>query len=103
MELNDAIRTRRMVRSYDPDRPIPRALLDGLLELAVFAPSAGYSQGWHFLVLADITSARTFWTATADADEPDGWLRRLQTAPALMNPGATNPGAPAKIEVQPLQ
>lgn len=84
MELRDAIRSRRMIRSYDPDRPIPREVLDGLLELAVFAPSAGYSQGWHFLILADITSTRTFWTATTDDGPPDEWLQRLQTAPALI-------------------
>jgi nitroreductase len=84
MELRDAIRSRRMIRSYDPDRAIPRETLDELLELAVFAPSAGYSQGWHFLVLADITSIETFWTVAGANEPPDGWLRRLQTAPALI-------------------
>ncbi|HEY8301679.1 MAG TPA: nitroreductase family protein [Jatrophihabitans sp.] len=87
MELRDAIRSRRMIRSYDPDQPIPREVLEELLELAVFAPSAGYTQGWHFLVLDDITSIRTFWSVTTETgptDSPDGWLRRLQTAPALI-------------------
>jgi nitroreductase len=84
MELRDAIRTRRMIRTYDPDRPVPRETLDKLLELAVFAPSAGYSQGWHFLILDDITSVQKFWSATTDAGEPDNWLRRLQTAPVLI-------------------
>src|SRR6476469_4793624 len=87
MELRDAIRRRRMIRSYDPDRPIPRETIERLLELAVFAPSAGYSQGWHFLVLDDITSTRAFWAAASDggvASEPDNWLRRLRTAPALI-------------------
>jgi nitroreductase len=84
MELQDAIRSRRMIRTYDADRPIPRDVLDELLELAVCAPSAGYSQGWHFLILADITSVGRFWTATAGDEPPTGWLARLQTAPALI-------------------
>jgi nitroreductase len=84
MELTDAIRARRMIRSYDSDRPVPRETLDELLELAVRAPSAGYSQGWHFLVLADITSTRTFWAATAGGEDADPWLQRMQTAPALI-------------------
>jgi nitroreductase len=84
MELRDAIRARRMIRSYAADRPVPRETIDGLLDLAVRAPSAGYSQGWHFLVLDDITSIRAFWTATAEDREPNRWLDRLQTAPALI-------------------
>jgi nitroreductase len=83
MELRDAIRARRMIRSYQPDRPVPREVLDELLDLAVRAPSAGYSQGWRFLILADITSVEKFWTATSDG-EPNSWLQRLQTAPALI-------------------
>ena len=59
-------------------------MLAELLDLAVRAPSAGYSQGWHFLVLDDITSVRTFWTATAEPGDENGWLARLQTAPALI-------------------
>jgi nitroreductase len=84
MELETAIRSRRMIRTYDPDRPISREVLDELLGLAVRAPSAGYSQGWHFLVLDDITSVRTFWTATTEPGAEDGWLARLKTAPALI-------------------
>ena len=53
MELQDVIRKRRMVRTYDLSRPIPRAIVDRLLQNAVRAPSAGFSQGWAFLVLDD--------------------------------------------------
>ena len=51
MEFADVVRKRRMVRNYDPDRPVPPELLDQLLEYAIRAPSAGFSQGWGFLVL----------------------------------------------------
>ncbi|HET6876891.1 MAG TPA: nitroreductase family protein [Jatrophihabitans sp.] len=87
MELTAAIRTRRMVRSYDPDRLVGREILENLLNLAIRAPSAGYTQGWQFLVLDDITSRKEFWAATASADsgEPDDpWLRRMRTAPVLV-------------------
>jgi nitroreductase len=83
MELGDAVRRRRMVRTYDPDRPISREALDGLLSLAVRAPSAGHTQGWHFLVLDGVTSRAAFWQATAQG-EPDPWRARLQTAPVLI-------------------
>ncbi len=82
--MTDAIRQRRMIRTYDPDRAVPRAVIDGLLSLAVCAPSAGYTQGWRFLVLDDITSCQAFWQATDDGDPEDSWLQRLRTARALI-------------------
>ena len=85
MELTEAIRCRRMIRTYDPDRPVPAEVVAELLDLAVRAPSAGYSQGWHFLVLADITSRERFWAACTDeADAADDWLRRMRSAPVLI-------------------
>jgi len=83
MELQEAVRTRRMIRTYDPDRPVSRDVLEMLLKLAIRAPSAGHTQGWRFLVLDDITSRTRFWDATSDG-EVDDWLRRLQTAPVLV-------------------
>jgi nitroreductase len=83
MELRAAVEARRMIRTYDPNRLVSREVVDGLLRLAVRAPSAGHTQGWRFLVLDDITSRSSFWSATADG-EPDSWLSRLQTAPVLV-------------------
>jgi nitroreductase len=73
-----------MTRSYDPGRPVPRDDLEMLLKLAIRAPSAGHSQGWHFLVLDDITSRDRFWTATAEDGPADPWQQRMQQAPALV-------------------
>jgi nitroreductase len=84
MELTDAVRRRRMIRTYDTDRPVPRTVIDELLSMAVCAPSAGYTQGWRFLVLDDITSCEAFWAATDDGDPADSWLKRLRTARALI-------------------
>ena len=84
MELSEAIRRRRMVRSYDPDRPVPPHLVDHLLDHAVRAPSAGFSQGWDFVVLREPADRDRFWDATADAGAPDAWLSRMRTAPLLV-------------------
>lgn len=84
MELREAITTRRMIRTYDPDRPVARETLRELLELAVRAPSAGHTQGWQFLVLDDITFRSRFWSVTSDDGPGDDWLARMQTAPALV-------------------
>jgi nitroreductase len=85
MEFAAAVRARRMVRAYHPGRPVPDAVVDRLLEHAVRAPSAGFSQGWDFVVLRRPDDVARFWAATTDpAQEPDAWLRGLQTAPVLV-------------------
>jgi nitroreductase len=60
MDVEQAIRRRRMTRAFDP-APVPRQLLADLLDLARHAPSAGYTQGVSLLVLDD--PAR-FWDLT---------------------------------------
>ncbi len=44
------IRTRRSLRRYEP-RPVPEAVLNDLLEAAVWAPSAHNRQPWRLAVL----------------------------------------------------
>lgn len=85
MEFSEVVRKRRMVRRYDPDRPVSVDLLDAILRSAVRAPSAGFSQGWDFLVLSKPEERAAYWAATTDPDdEPDSWLEGLQTAQALI-------------------
>lgn len=50
MELEQAIKGRRSIRGYRPD-PVPRALLEEIIELAGRAPSSMNTQPWHFHVL----------------------------------------------------
>jgi nitroreductase len=74
-----------MVRAYDPDRPVPRDEINVLLDLAIRAPSAGFTQGWRFLVLDTPAARDTFWSATTVPGEvPDSWLAGLATAPVLI-------------------
>lgn len=85
MEFREVVRRRRMVRSFDPDRPVGRAVVDRLLEHAVRAPSAGFSQGWDFVVLSAARDRDLFWSRTTQPGaEPDRWLRGVSSAPVLV-------------------
>ncbi len=69
MEFQDVIRRRRMVRNFS-DRPVPREVVDRILDHARRAPSAGFSQGFEFLVLEGAEQVGKFWDATfPGADE----------------------------------
>jgi nitroreductase len=85
MEFQDVVRWRRMVRAFDPDRPVPPEIRERLLENALHAPSAGFSQGWAFLVLESLEERDRFWSATTDpGTEGDPWLAGLRTAPLII-------------------
>jgi nitroreductase len=53
MDVYEAINTRRSVRSYDPKRPIPAAVLERLRRALRSAPSACNLQPWHFILVTD--------------------------------------------------
>ena len=84
MELTETIRRRRMIRRYDPDRPVPDEVVRACVEAAIRAPSAGFSQGWDFLVLRSPAERDAFWSATTGDEPPDTWLAGMATAPALI-------------------
>lgn len=50
MDVYDAIRTRKSVRSY-LDKPVPDTVLRRLLDAARMAPSASNRQEWRFIVV----------------------------------------------------
>lgn len=86
MEFQDVVRRRRMVRDY-ADRPVAREQVDRMLDNATRAPSAGFSQGWSFLVLDTPDDVRRFWRATSDdVDDPDRWLAGMMRAPVVVVP-----------------
>jgi len=91
MELCDAVRARRMVRAYQSDRPVPDEAISRLLDLGTRAPSAGFTQGWDFLVLTRSDDLERYWTATRPAagspsspDADDPWLAGMRSAPVLI-------------------
>lgn len=50
MDFEELVRTRRSVRGYR-DEPVPRALIDEIIEVAKGAPSSMNTQPWHVHVL----------------------------------------------------
>jgi len=84
MEFSEVVRRRRMVRAYDPQRCVPPDVRDRLLDNALHAPSAGFSQGWGFLVLESAVDRQLFWTVTTEAGEADSWLTGMIAAPLLI-------------------
>ena len=85
MDFAAVVRARRMVRAYQSGRGVSDATLDRLLQSAVRAPSAGFSQGWDFVVCRRPEDRERFWTAATDRDgPPDAWLEGMRTAPALV-------------------
>ena len=72
-----------MVRRYDPERDVDPDTVHRLLEMAVRAPSAGFSQGWDFVVLRG-ADRDVFWEVTTDDVIPDSWLQGVSTAPVLI-------------------
>jgi nitroreductase len=54
MDVLEAIRTRRSIRTY-VDQPVPEELVQKLLAAAMQAPSARNQQPWQFVVIDDQT------------------------------------------------
>jgi nitroreductase len=86
MEFQDVIRRRRMVRNFS-DRPVPAEVVDHILDNARRAPSAGFSQGFGFLVLEGAEHVGKFWDATFPAGQRDGFRwQGLFRAPVIVVP-----------------
>jgi nitroreductase len=85
MEFQDVVRRRRMVRSYE-DRPVPPEVVDRIVQNGLRAPSAGFSQGWGFLVLDDPADLARFRTAARPDTDPDRWFAANVEAPLLIVP-----------------
>jgi nitroreductase len=74
MDFDEVVRGRRMCRDF-AERPVPAEVVEGLLDRARRAPSAGNTQGWSFLVLSEPEDRERFWAQAADPQ----WL----AAPSL--------------------
>ena len=102
MELLEAVMNRRSVRKYKED-PVPREVLEQLLETACWAPSAENMQPWYFVALTkpeDIRLLQETMERVSEAMRPHleelyprhprivnevtGFLRRLGGAPVYV-------------------
>jgi nitroreductase len=52
MEYSELIRTRESIRNYDSNRPLPKEILEKILDAGRLAPSACNYQPWKFLVIS---------------------------------------------------
>lgn len=96
MEFNEVIKRRRMVHAFTAE-PLAPGTAERLLRAANRAPSAGFSQGYSFLVLEGKEEAAPFWqliyeqTAseeTTNDDSPEQ-VDALSTAPLVIVPLAS--------------
>jgi nitroreductase len=77
MDVEHAIRSRRTQKVFAPD-PVPRALVDELLELGRWAPNHHLTNPWRFRVIGPVALARL-----KDAAGPEA-APKLDRAPTLI-------------------
>ena len=72
MDFQDVVRKRKMVRSFE-DRPIPHDIVERIVANVQRAPSAGFSQGWGFLVLEGKAEVSRYWDQLWPQDRRADW------------------------------
>src|SRR5215475_13847558 len=84
MEFQAVVKRRRSVRRYDLRRPVPPEVIERIVRNGLRAPSAGFSQGWGFLVLDNPADVARFRDAVRPADEPEEWFAANVEAPLVI-------------------
>jgi nitroreductase len=87
MEFEDVVRRRRMVRRFRP-HPLEPAVVERILRNAARAPSAGYSQGYAFLVFDGAEEVARFWSALQGGDREPPFDPQVAAAPLIVVPMA---------------
>ena len=83
MQFQDVVRKRRMVRSFIK-RELPSDAVERILTNAQRAPSAGFSQGWAFLILDGYEQTAAYWAAVGPQDRAAFAWPGLFNAPLLV-------------------
>ncbi len=92
MDFADVVRSRRMVRAFEP-RPVPGAVLERVLDLARRVPAAGNTQGLDLVVLEGPEQTARYWDATLPPERREAFpWPKLLDAPVLIIPVGA-PGA----------
>lgn len=84
MDFQQVVRRRRMVRAFQPGRPVPAASRNRILRNAQRGPSAGFSQGSAYVVLESEADRQRFWAVTGGTRPANDWLVRMSEAPLLV-------------------
>jgi nitroreductase len=71
-----------MVRTFE-NRPLDPAVVERILRSGHRAPSAGFTQGYAFLVFEG-AETRGFWETALRGEEPTGWAPGLMNAPLVV-------------------
>ncbi|MCA1824540.1 MAG: nitroreductase family protein [Mycobacteriales bacterium] len=83
MDFQDVVRRRRMVRNF-AERPLDPAHVERILENARRGPSAGFSQGFEFLVLESREERDRFWTSQDPGAPLPRMYEDMRRAPLLV-------------------
>jgi nitroreductase len=84
MDFQDVVDHRRMIRSYDPDRPVATAVVERIVRNGLRAPSAGFSQGTGFLVLDTPQDIAKFREAATPDEDAQNWFAAQVEAPLVI-------------------
>lgn len=84
MEFQDVVKRRRMVRHYVPDRRIPPEVVDTIVANGLRGPSAGFSQGFGFLVLDEPADIDRFRSAATPEQNKQNWFSATFEAPLVI-------------------
>ncbi|WP_313695618.1 nitroreductase family protein [Halorarum halobium] len=83
MEYDEVIHRRRMVRNFRED-PIDEGATERIVTAGLQGPSAGFSQGFGFLVLESPEDRERFWSTNEHNVQPE----RVRRAPLVVVPFA---------------
>lgn len=83
MDYYELINRRRMVRNFT-DESIEADVIDRIVTAGLQGPSAGFSQGFEFLVLSEADEREAFW----DCNEHNPQAESIRTAPLVVVPFA---------------
>ena len=75
MDVFEAVQERKSIRKYQ-DKPVPREVLEKILEAARLAPSARNSEPWHFIAVTDAEKRQALSKGT--------WAKFLTQAPLVI-------------------
>jgi nitroreductase len=81
MEFQDVVSRRRMVRDFSGE-PVAHPLVEQLVANATRIPSAGYSQGFAFVVLTEPGQRQMFWETTSGPE----WRGESESVPLTRAP-----------------
>jgi nitroreductase len=108
VEVEESIRSRRTVKAFEPE-PVDRGTLEGLLELARWAPNHNLTNPWRFRVLGtnSLGALKDAAAALATAEAPAGAdldkigeaaAAKLDRAPTLVVCSVVQQGDPVQDE-----